>query len=586
MTATAEVLTTGDDEVSILDTGLIDVREGHNPRRFRSKKRVAEMRESVREQGVVQPILVRPHPDKEGRFEVCAGQTRLELSVDVGRTRIPALIKNISDEEMLTLSSVENVLRTDMSPVCEGQAAKALLIKHNGDQDEVCRVLGWSKNKLLGRMQLTHCVDEVSQALCDEDISIGHAQLLSGLREAAQPGGLKLVLKAKLTADELRKRIEAQALRLSGAIFDTAACQGCPHNSSQQSSLFGSAGDSGRCLNKECFGAKTDVQLVETKEELAESYSTVHLDTDVAEGTHTIIATSGANGVGQAQATACQGCEHYGAMIATKLGNEGNITKGVCFNTVCNSEKVDEYQTLIATEADEATRGAPESANDGAESQTASASKGSAKTKKVAVKKSTVAAVPKTVLEENHKVHRKAAKAQMSMEGGGKLVTIMAVLAMMSDTGQGFKKAPKDWPNTLSGASRAGAFAILDQFDEPKLQELLKGLAAKALTEAKSNFGGENEQDTFGSVAHFVAKSRKADLCAHFVMDKDYLNRHTKPVIQSLLTGAGFNKTYDEEKGEGAFTKLMGGKKAEILTEVEKSNHDFAGFIPDSMTLD
>lgn len=583
----AALVQTNDDEVSMLDISLIDVREGHNPRRFRSTKRLSEMRESIAAKGVLQPILVRPHPDQQDRFEVCAGHTRLELSVDVGHTAIPALIKTISDDEMLTLSSVENIVRADMTPVDEGQAAKQLLIKHNNDQDEVCRLLGWSKTKLLGRVQITHCVDVVAQALVDEEITIGHAQLLSGMREAAQPGGLKLVLKEKLTADELRKRIEAQALRLSGAIFNTDDCQGCPHNSSQQSSLFASSGASGRCLNKDCFSAKTDARLGEMKVELAESYNSVHLDTDIAEGSHAIIATSGSNGVGQAQASACQGCEHYGAMIATKLGNEGKVTEGVCYNTVCNNEKVDAYQSLIATEARDATMGALKSANDEASSQTdseaASKPESAEKPAKAKGKKPTVASVPKHVLEVNHKVHRQAAKAQASSES--KIVTIMAVLALMSDTGQGFKKAPEGWPVSLGGAYRGVAFGILDQLDEAKLLELLKGLTEKALLAGKSNCGGENEKDTFGSVANYITKSRKADLSNHFVMDSSYLGKHTKPVIESLLAGSGFNTAYDKTNGDGEFKKLMGGKKDDILKAVEKSEYDFSGFIPDSMVL-
>lgn len=580
----AKVSTVREDEVSIIDLGLIDIREGHNPRKFRAKKRMDEMRESVRADGVLQPILVRIHPETNGRYELVAGHTRFDLATDVGLPTIPALVKDVSDEDMLKLATSENVHRENMTPVDEGQAAKELLIKHSNDQDEVCRILGWSKTKLLGRMQLTHCIPEVSQALCDEEITVGHAQLLSGMREAAQPGGLKLVINDKLTTDDLRKRIEAQALRLKAAIFDKTDCEGCPHNSSQQSSLFGSVSETDRCLNKDCFSEKTQVRLVEQKAELAESFSTVNLDTDVAEGAYTLIATSGGSGVGQEQATACQGCSHYGALIATRLGDEGKVTKNVCFNVPCNTEKVDAYQSLIASEAEEAATPQTQAENgDGepAEGATAAPAK---KAKKAA--KPTVAATPKAILAVNHGVHRLAAQVKVTEDGGSKIVTIMAILSMMSDSSQGFKTKPESWPTGLTGASRGKAFEILDSFDESKLQELLKGMAAKALANAKSSYGGENEGDTFGSMANYIAKSRQADLAKHFVMDEGYLKSHTKPVIETLLTGAGFDKTYDSEKGEGAFKKLMGEKKDDLLKAVTASKHDFTGFVPDSMKLD
>ena len=224
---TASITEAQEDTVSIVDMGLIHKRKDHNPRKVRSKSKMDDMRESIRVNRVLQPILLRPHPTLTGEYELVAGETRFDLNGEVGHPIIPALIRDIKDEELLTLASVENSIRHQMTPMDEGNAAKTLLTQYQ-DKSEVCSILGWSRAKLDGRIHLTHCIDAVSQAICDEAITIGHAQLLSGLRPESQEGALAAIKDKSLSVDDLRGLIEGMSLKLSGAIFDTADCATCP----------------------------------------------------------------------------------------------------------------------------------------------------------------------------------------------------------------------------------------------------------------------------------------------------------------------------------------------------------------------
>ena len=565
-------------QASIVSVTAIHKRDGHNPRRIRSKSDRDSLRESIREKGVMQPILVRPHPEHDGQYELVAGETRFDLACEVGLTQIPALIRTIRDEELLSYAASENIHRAAMSPMDEGEVARKLLIKHKSDKESVCQELGWSRSKLDGRIQLTHCSTEVAQALADEQISIGHAQILSGLREDSQDRALEVVLEKRLSVDGLREKVESLSLRLNQAIFDTTECATCPHNSSVQASLFDAAAGDGRCLNKSCFDRKTDGALQTIKGDLSETYHRVEIDRDVAEGATTVLTPHGPSGVGEQQLGACTGCQHYGALVATEVGREGKVRGGVCFNLDCHGEKVKEYQAIIATDAAPAKASANDSAAPGP------AQAGVTKTKPASKKKVASDATPKSILARNHQVHREAASDQVGQEA--RLVLIVSILSMISDSSVSFERTPQGWPNSLSGASRGKAAAILDQLSDAQLESLQSQIAAKMVLKATASYGDSNERDTFGSVAQWVSQSRQCDLSQKFVLDEHYLEPHTKPMIERVLRDAGFDFHYDTGEGDGAFKKLMAGKKGDIISAVKASDFNFQGFIPGSMRLD
>ncbi|WP_273208677.1 PRTRC system ParB family protein [Marinobacter subterrani] len=550
--------------------------EGHNPRKTRSAKQTEALRESIRAKGVMQSILVRPHPTEADRYELVTGETRFDLAGEVGLTTIPVTIRQISDAEMTEYAATENVQRFAMSPMDEGDAARKLLAEGH-DRDEVCLIMGWTHQKLDGRLQLTYCTDSIRQALADEKISIGHAQLLSGLREQAQPSALKVIVNKGLTVEQFRNVLDDLSFKLASAPFDTADCAACPHNSSTQANLFDANTGNGKCLNKACFTKKSEEHLQAKKEELAESYNTVKLSSEVAQGTTTIVIARGNQGVGQEQLNECAKCEHYGAIIDTALGNRAKVTASTCFNLACHKEKVKAYQNLIATDTTAATSTTAAPASTGQPTGTAKPAAKKAKASKPAT--------PKTIVAQHHQIHRKAAADHLRMNKDARTAQIVMLLALMQEANITPEPKPEGWPTTLSGSNRAAGAKVLDSMSDEELASLQLRVASKALKASTTGFS-ENGADTFGAMAEWYSSTREADLTKQFTMDAEYLKAFTKPVIQQLLEASGFNKHFDSKADdEKAFATLMKGKKGDILKAVEDSDFDFSGFIPDDLKI-
>lgn len=585
-----------DADAQVLPLSTIHKRDNHNPRRIRSKKERAELKADIAAKGVMQSVLVRPHPEHLGDYELVAGETRYDLSLELGLTTIPAVIRNLNDNEMLTYAMSENLRRTAMNPIDEGLAAQSLLADGK-DKDEVCRELGWKPAFLEGRIQLTHCCDAVAQALCDETISIGHAQLLSGLRPKSQESALQVVLQNNLNVEALRNTIAGLSLNLSVACFDTTDCQTCPHNSSTQATLFADskALAKARCLNKACYDEKTEAHLTATRDDLTESYHRVELTRDVASGTTTVIVSDGPYGVGQEQATACEGCKNFGATIDSTIGNKALVTKNVCFNLKCHGQKVAEHKAIIATDATapadhasetkvDQTASVKDTATANAQETDKPAPQSVTPSKKPAEKKPTVAksAIPAKVVTQHHKIHRQAAACLVNEDV--KAAQIIAILSMIAESGQTPDKTPDQWPSMLSGKDRAKAAKLLDGLTVEQLTKLQCHIAAKVVAHAATQFG-ENETDSFGSLALWVAQSRKADLTKHFTADAEYFDQFTKPMMATRLKAAGFDAHYEKLNGEKSFAKLIGGKKGDIIAAIKASEFDFAGYLPEGLAL-
>lgn len=551
-------------------------RDNHNPRKTRSKQQMDALRKSIQAKGVLQSILVRPHPTETGKYELVAGETRFDLACEIGLPTIPANVMIIRDDELTELAMTENAQRFEMSPVDEGRAAKQLLADGHS-KEETCLILGWNKQKLDGRIQLTQCSDEVAQALMDNQITIGHTQLLSGLRTEAQKSALNIILKKSLTVDQFRELLDGLALKIASAPFDTADCAACPHNSSTQASLFDEKTSNGQCLNKTCFEKKSADHMDTLKTDLAESYNTVALSHEIAPGTAANVVARGNKGVGDEQISECAKCEHYGAVIDTALGNRAKVTESICFNLPCLKEKVASYQNIIATDT------APAPAQTASTPDTGSANEKPASKPKAKPKAPTT---PKAILATHHKVHREAAAAHLKETSDRRSMQIITLLALMQDGNLAPTPKPESWPTSLTGTNRASAAMILDTYTVEELDAMQLDLVCRSLHTSTSGFAGENGADTFGSVAEWYSANQEVGLTKHFVMDADYLKAFTKPVIKQLLEASGFDKHYeDNAKDNETFKALTDGKKGDILKAIDASGFDFSGFVPDDLKL-
>lgn len=314
--------------------------QGKNPREYFDPVKMAELEEGIREHGVIEPIVVRPLGD--GLYEIVAGERRWRAARNVfgDGYDMPVVLRQATDAEAEALATVENHHRDDMSAAEEAKAAQRLLVRNKGDKADTARMLGWSQTTLEKRLALNACTVEVLTALTERRIDLGHAELLSGVPQDKQDSVVAAVIAGKVSVATLKGQLGRYARRLSDAIFDTAQCNGCPHNSARQAGLFGESLGEGYCQHPTHFEELT-LQTVEAKAAVLRDQYPVIKIVQVNDGFLPLpVSAEGDLGVGQTQYAACQGCQSFGCAVSAMPGSQGEVTRSLCFDAACNSKMV------------------------------------------------------------------------------------------------------------------------------------------------------------------------------------------------------------------------------------------------------
>lgn len=150
----------------------------NQPRQAFSQEGLRELAQSIAEQGLLQPLLVRHHPTKQDCYQIIAGERRWRASSLAGLNLVPVLIREISDSEALVIGLVENLQRQDLNPVEEAQALGRLLEELRISQDDLARRLGRSRSAVANSLRLLHLSPEMLTALSEARISAGQARTL------------------------------------------------------------------------------------------------------------------------------------------------------------------------------------------------------------------------------------------------------------------------------------------------------------------------------------------------------------------------------------------------------------------------
>ncbi len=170
--------------VSAREIKLIAVQKVmHNslqPRLEYEPEKLEELKNSIREKGVLQPILVR---HKNDGYEVVAGERRLRAAQSLGLEEIPALIKDVSDEEALVLALIENIQREELNPIEEGKAYKRLMDEFHLNQEQVADAVGKERPTVSNILRLLKLPQAVQDAVAKKMISMGHARTLLSIED-------------------------------------------------------------------------------------------------------------------------------------------------------------------------------------------------------------------------------------------------------------------------------------------------------------------------------------------------------------------------------------------------------------------
>ena len=153
----------------------------HQPRKAFDEERLNELADSIREHGVVQPIVVRPLDD--GFFQLIAGERRWRASQRAGLTRIPAVVRETAEQPALEIALIENLQREDLNPMEEARAYERLIVDFGLTQEEVARRVGKNRATIANMLRLLRLPPEVQQWLRESQLSTGHAKALLSLSD-------------------------------------------------------------------------------------------------------------------------------------------------------------------------------------------------------------------------------------------------------------------------------------------------------------------------------------------------------------------------------------------------------------------
>ncbi|MGH6968662.1 MAG: ParB/RepB/Spo0J family partition protein [Stellaceae bacterium] len=178
------------------------------PRRNFDEGEMSALVESVAAQGILQPLLVRPHPKFAGAFEILAGERRWRAAQRAQLHDVPVLVKEIGDREALEIALVENIQRSDLNAIEEAQGYKRLIDEFGHTQEALATALGKSRSHIANLLRLLMLSQEIKDMVADGRLSMGHARALVGL-EAEKA----LALAQTIVRDDLSVRETERAAK-------------------------------------------------------------------------------------------------------------------------------------------------------------------------------------------------------------------------------------------------------------------------------------------------------------------------------------------------------------------------------------
>lgn len=169
----------GENIITILKLSMVDPKSDQ-PRKFFDKEALEELSESIKENGLLQPILVREYG--EGRYQIIAGERRFRASKLAGLDEIPAIILDRDDRKAAEISLIENIQRENLNPIEEAMAFRALAEEYGLTQEELAERVGKSRSAIANSTRLLDLPDEVLEMVANGDISAGHGRTLLGVK--------------------------------------------------------------------------------------------------------------------------------------------------------------------------------------------------------------------------------------------------------------------------------------------------------------------------------------------------------------------------------------------------------------------
>ncbi|PND30193.1 chromosome partitioning protein ParB [Achromobacter pulmonis] len=502
--------------------------QGKNPREYFDPVEMAELEESIRALGVIEPIVVRPIPGSD-LYEIIAGERRWRAAKNVfgDDYDMPITFKAVGDADAEAMAVSENYHRASMSAAEEARAAQRQLHRNHGDREETARAMGWSPDVLDRRLALLTCTPEVLKALTERRIQIGHAELLAGIAPEKQDSVLTGIVTHKVTVAVLKAQLGQFARKLVDAIFDTAPCASCQHNSARQAGLFAESLGEGYCQHPSHFEELTQQAIQARADALRDEYPVIRI-VKASDGFAPLpVGADGDLGVGESQYAACQGCQSFGCAVSAMPGSYGQVTASLCFDAACNSQKVALWRKTQREAFQEDTPDAD-----------AATKPGTSRAAKVSTKPAAKASnqTPQRVVSHRLSEWRKwTARALMKQPQRNQRVLIALARyghagdARVIEYGVAMQRIAGGWTSE-SGWGLASHLSQADQLAPEHLDPLVQAVAASAAF-------GVTERDLLALLNYLQVE--EAD---YFKWDKEFLDLFTMSELESLAGEVGLKK--------------------------------------------
>ena len=169
-----------ENQISQIKISLVDPKSDQ-PRKYFNKESLEELSESIKENGLLQPILVREYAGD--RYQIIAGERRFRACKLAGLSEIPAIILDRDDKDTAQIALIENIQREDLNPLEEAMAYKSLAEEYNMTQEELSGQVGKSRSALANMMRLLDLPEEILTMVAARDLSSGHARTLLGVKD-------------------------------------------------------------------------------------------------------------------------------------------------------------------------------------------------------------------------------------------------------------------------------------------------------------------------------------------------------------------------------------------------------------------
>ena len=234
-----------------------------NPRSEFEENSIRELSESIKQHGVLQPIIVREQVDRDNKYDLVCGERRYRASILAELETIPASIRELTDDEVFELQIIENLERKDVHPMDEAVAFKKMIDSGKYTLEDIAAKVAKTETFIAQRLKLNDLIPELKEDFLKGEFGIGHAVLLSKIGEQDQK---EIFDDSKSqwnpgygTIKELKDTIEGESFDLDDAIFSlldeellpkAGACVFCPKNSASNPVLFPDEKDKDTCFDK------------------------------------------------------------------------------------------------------------------------------------------------------------------------------------------------------------------------------------------------------------------------------------------------------------------------------------------------